>query len=114
MRRLTFIGYQTNFEVPFETYFITDNNLASRKVRCAQFIVLCNRPFCLTGNIRDRSRHRITQPKKLQGGKIQAAKVSLIACSILCILGITASSSVGAKGTGTPGFPRRTGGAFKC
>ena len=40
MRRLTFIGYQTNFEVPFETYFITDNNLASRKVWRPQFIGL--------------------------------------------------------------------------
>jgi hypothetical protein len=51
--------------------------------------------------------------RRAKMGKIQAVKVPLIACSILSILGITASSSVGAKGTGTPGFPRRTGGAFK-
>jgi hypothetical protein len=43
-------------------------------------------------------------------GKVQAVKVPLIACSILSILGITASSNVGAKGTGTPGFSRLTRG----
>jgi hypothetical protein len=59
--------------------------------------ILCYCHFCLMG----------------RDGKIHSAMIPLIVCSILSILGITASSSVGAKGTGTPGFPRRIGGAFK-
>jgi len=37
MRRLKFTEYQTDFEVPFGTYFIIDDSLASRKVRRDQF-----------------------------------------------------------------------------
>jgi hypothetical protein len=32
MRRLSLTEYQTDFEVPFRTYSITDDSLASRRV----------------------------------------------------------------------------------
>jgi hypothetical protein len=37
MCRLSFTGYEADFEVPFRTYFITDDTLASREVWRAQF-----------------------------------------------------------------------------
>jgi hypothetical protein len=37
MRRSSFTGYQNDLEVSFKTYFITADNLASRRARCARF-----------------------------------------------------------------------------
>jgi hypothetical protein len=37
MCRLSFAAYQADFEVPFRTYFITDDNPASRKIERARF-----------------------------------------------------------------------------
>jgi hypothetical protein len=37
MPRLSFAGYETDFEVPFETHFSRDDGLASRKVQRARF-----------------------------------------------------------------------------
>ena len=39
MPRLSFTGYKTDFEVPSRTHFITDDNLASRKIRRARFLL---------------------------------------------------------------------------
>jgi hypothetical protein len=36
MRQLSFTEYQTDFEISVKAYFITDEDLASRKARCAQ------------------------------------------------------------------------------
>jgi hypothetical protein len=39
MPRLSFTGYKTDFEVASRTHFITDDNLASRKIRRARFLL---------------------------------------------------------------------------
>lgn len=44
MRRLSLTEYQADFDVPFRTYFITDDNPASRRVWRAQSIGLCDAP----------------------------------------------------------------------